>query len=354
MANQEHLDLLKQGVSIWNTWREKQGPDLQPDLRRADLSDADLRAADFIDADLRETNLRGTILNLANLGLADLRGADLRKAHLDGAILSDADLSGATLSGATLSFANLNRTYLIDADLSRTDISGANITLATLRGANLSDARVRWTIFGDLDLRMVKGLETLVHDAPSTIGTDTIERSQGDLPEAFLRGAGLSNAFITYARSLVQAPIKYYTCFISYSSKDQDFTERLHADLQGKGVRCWFAPEDLKIGEKFWHRIDESIRLYDKLLVVISQHSVESEWVEREVMAALEKERQQRKTVLFPITLDDAFKQTTAPWAADIRRSSHTGNFTQWKQHDDYQKAFDRLLQDLQADTQCK
>src|SRR5207245_3282529 len=105
-----------------------------------------------------------------------------------------------------------------------------------------------------------------------------------------------------------------------------------------------------KIGEKFWHRIDESIRLYDKLLVVLSQHSVESEWVEREVIAALEKERQQQKLVLFPITLDEVFKRTFAPWAADLRRQRHIGDFSHWKNHDNYQKAFHRLLRDLKTE----
>src|SRR5438270_11425906 len=148
--------------------------------------------------------------------------------------------------------------------------------------------------------------------------------------------------------SLVGKPIDFYSCFISYSSKDQDFAERLYADLQSKGVRCWFAPEDLKIGDKFWHRIDESIRLYDKLLVVLSEHSVQSDWVEREVMAALEKEMQ-GKTVLFPIALDNAVKDCVAPWAKDIRRSRHIGDFEHWKDHDAYQIAFKRLLRDLKA-----
>ena len=66
-------------------------------------------------------------------------------------------------------------------------------------------------------------------------------------------------------RSLVGSPIDYYSCFISYSSKDQAFAERLHADLQSKGVRCWFAPHDIRIGDRFRARIDESIRMYDKL-----------------------------------------------------------------------------------------
>jgi hypothetical protein len=43
--------------------------------------------------------------------------------------------------------------------------------------------------------------------------------------------------------------------------------------------------------------------------------------------------------------------QATEAWAADIRRTCHIGDFTKWKQHDDYQQAFERLLRDLQAGT---
>jgi len=178
------------------------------------------------------------------------------------------------------------------------------------------------TILGDVDLRGVKGLEAVLHRAPSTIGIGTIIASQGKIPEIFLREAGVPPSIIEAIPSLIGSlePIQYYSCFISYSSKDQDFAERLYADLQSKGVRCWFAPEDLKIGEKFWHRIDESIRLYDKLLVVLSEHSVTSVWVENEVMAALEKEHQQQKLVLFPIKLDETVMQTNLHWAANFRR----------------------------------
>ena len=61
------------------------------------------------------------------------------------------------------------------------------------------------------------------------------------------------------------------------------FAHRLHADLQNAGVRCWFAPHDLPIGAKTWDAIDEAIRLRDRLLVVLSEASIGSDWVEDEV-----------------------------------------------------------------------
>jgi hypothetical protein len=76
---------------------------------------------------------------------------------------------------------------------------------------------------------------------------------------------------ITYIRSLVGQPFQYYSCFISYSSHDEALAQRLHADLHDNGVRCWSAPEDLKIGDEFRPRIDESIQMYDRLLLILSE-----------------------------------------------------------------------------------
>jgi hypothetical protein len=142
---------------------------------------------------------------------------------------------------------------------------------------------------------------------------------------------------------------RFYSCFISYSSKDQKFAERLHADLQNKGVRCWYAPEDLKIGEKIRVGIDESIRVHDKLLLILSKNSMENEWVEKEVETAMERERRQKRVILFPIRLDDAVLGAESGWAADVRRSRNMGDFRRWKSHDMYSKAFEKLLRDLKA-----
>jgi len=148
----------------------------------------------------------------------------------------------------------------------------------------------------------------------------------------------------------VVEPIEYYSCFISYSSKDEAFAKKLHRDLQAEHVRCWFAPDDLKIGDKFRTKIDEAVRMYDKLLLVLTDSSVKSTWVEKEAETAFEKERKQKRTVLFPIRLDDAVMKTEEAWAADIRRTRHIGDFRKWKNPDEYQKAFGRLMQDLKAE----
>jgi hypothetical protein len=182
----------------------------------------------------------------------------------------------------------------------------------------------------------------------SIIDHQTLQQS-GPLPLAFLRGVGLPDNLIDYLPSLLNQPIQFYSCFISYSSKDQKFADRLHADLQNKGVRCWFAPHDMRTGDRFRDVIDVQIRVREKLLVVLSSASIDSEWVGDEVEAALEEERrsENRPTVLFPIRIDDAVKNTDRAWAAKIRRTRHITDFSRWKEHDTYQKVLDLLLRDL-------
>jgi len=154
---------------------------------------------------------------------------------------------------------------------------------------------------------------------------------------------------------LVANPIEYYSCFISYSHKDEEFAKRLHRDLQGERVRCWFAPESLKIGDEIRPRIDEAIRIHDKLLIVLSENSVGSPWVRKEVETAFGKEiefetkQKERRTVLFPIRLDDAVMKTDEAWAADIKLTRHIGDFREWKSHDKYKEGLGRLLRDLKA-----
>ena len=67
MADEEHLRILRQGVSTWNQWRDEH-LNIGVDLSRAKLSGAHLGGAD--------------------LRVAQLSGADLSAAFLYGAILS--------------------------------------------------------------------------------------------------------------------------------------------------------------------------------------------------------------------------------------------------------------------------
>jgi uncharacterized protein YjbI with pentapeptide repeats len=235
--------------------------------------------ARLISAKLIQANLNGVDLRVADLSVADLSNADLTVANLVGAQLGAADLSHANLSHANLSHANLN---------------GTNLHTATLSGTVLRYTVFIQTFFTDVDLSNVIGLDTCKHDGPSSIDFRTLRKSP-NLPLVFLRGVGLPDRLIDYLPSLLNQAIQFYSCFISYSAKDQDVADRLYADLQNKGVRCWFDRHDLPIGAKTRDYIDETIKLQDKLLLILSEHSIWSDWVEDEVTAAFERRGQARR-----------------------------------------------------------
>jgi len=65
----------------------------------------------------------------------------------------------------------------------------------------------------------------------------------------------------------------------------------------------------------------------------------------------MEREREQKRTMLFPIGLDNAVMDLKTGWPADIRRTRHLGDFRHWNEHAAYLKAFERLLRDLKAET---
>jgi hypothetical protein len=73
--------------------------------------------------------------------------------------------------------------------------------------------------------------------------------------------------------------------------------------------------------------------------------------VHDEVEAALEREHCENQPVLFPIRIDASVMNTDKAWAASIRRTRNIGDFSNWKNHDSYQVAFQRLLRDLKADS---
>jgi uncharacterized protein YjbI with pentapeptide repeats len=293
-----HLEILLEGVDAWNAWR-KLNPEIKPRLREVDL-----------------------------------RGQLLRKANLRGTDFTNADLRDASFRRADLSLSNLT-----GARLNRVVFSGTN-----LRGATFCNAHLYETIFADADLSGAVGLDECVHRGPSVIEQRTLTRS-GKLPATFLRGCGLLDEAIKLLKHS-RMPT-YYSCFISYSSADERFARRLFEDLQRKGIRCWFAPKDIKIGEKFRNSIDSGIRRREKLLLILSMNSLRSAWVEKEVEAAFDQEKEREEPMLFPIRLDDAALSAKEGWAADIRRARHIGDFSQWNDEDEYRSSFRRLLRDL-------
>jgi len=220
----------------------------------------------------------------------------------------------------------------------------------------MTGARLLGTLFADSTLRDIVGLDRCIHEGPSIIDFHTLDKNW-PLPRPFLLGCGLPDSYIEYLPSLLAQPIQFYSVFISYSTKDQEFADRLHADLQNKGVRCWFAPHDALAGKELHGQIRDAIRVYDKLLLLLSPRSMKSSWVKTEITLARKKERTQKRQVLFPLGLAaystirkwECFDADTGTDHAEEIRKFYIPDFSNWKSHDAYQPQFERLLKALKS-----
>lgn len=346
MANPKHVEILKQGVEVWNKWR-KDNPNIKLDLRGTDLSAKFLNNINLSGTDLSETNMYE-----ASLAWSNFDGANLINSNLSEANFSLASFIGANVSGANLLLANLFMANLEGSNFSKADLTGANLSITSVKNCNFNGSIFGSTTLSYINLGHVKNLDKARHRQSSSMGIDTIIKSKGKIPASFLRGCGVPEDFIKLIPSLIAAaPFQFYKCFISHSTKNHLFCDRLYADLQSKGVRCWYFPEDARWGRSVWGEIDKPIKIYDKLILVCSKQSLNSPAVLRELERALQREDAEGKHVLFPIRIDNYLLGKNGwdhPRKADVV-AKVAGDFRNWKDPIAYKKALDRLLRDLKA-----
>jgi uncharacterized protein YjbI with pentapeptide repeats len=427
MASKEQLSILKQGVEVWNDWRAKnlyvyadfneadlngtdlRGVDLRlahlrranlvrADLRGADLSGADLSDADFWEANLSEANLTKTKLNGASLGNAfareanlsqsNLLAANLRNTNLMHANISDANLMLANLGGADLSGANLSKTNLTKArlaginlrraDLSRARLTRTNLTKSNLMEAefigtdlietNIAEAKLGATVFANSDLSQTIGLESVDHRGPSHISMDTFILSKGRLPDVFLRGCGLSDADMEYAKlsnpelgmeELKKILYKIHALrtaqtmqisplFVSYSQANSQFVDKIGGKLAERGIRYWRDIHELKAGQ-MEKPVDGAVRQNPTVLLVLSKDSLSSDWVEHEVRTAKGLEQETGRHILCPVALDDSWKD--GRWPKRIMEQIAEYNildFSGWKDRTHFEEMFRKLIETLE------
>jgi uncharacterized protein YjbI with pentapeptide repeats len=208
MANPEHVAVLKQGVAVWNEWREENsetprlgGADLRgATLRRANLRGASLRGADLRGADLYRANLNGADLWRAELRDARLVEANLSAVNLNGGDLSQADLRRIALQGASLGEADFSDANLREARLSTADLQGAvleraNLFKAHLNRTNLMESNLRQACLSEANLTWANLTEARLSEAD--LGGADLRRadlSHADLSDAMLSGAHLERA----------------------------------------------------------------------------------------------------------------------------------------------------------------
>jgi len=92
--------------------------------------------------------------------------------------------------------------------------------------------------------------------------------------------------------------------FLSYTQQDQAIAKRISSDLATEGIQVWFDQQQILAGDSILDRIREGIRTADYLIVLLSKHSSQSEWMEREIGVAFEKFGKEETTAIIPVSID--------------------------------------------------
>ncbi|PJF44443.1 MAG: hypothetical protein CUN55_03980 [Phototrophicales bacterium] len=246
-------------------------------LQGADLTNADLCGAEMIDSDWREAKARRV----------KMIGVDAIAAKLSAVDFTDADLSGAALGNATLSFTRFQYTNLQDVDFNNAIFDN--------------------TVFVDVDLSTARNLETVRHYGPSAFDIQTLLRSEG-VADDFWRASGVPESVLQHLARMRKMPDPYYNVYISYSYPDRFFAYQLQAELRTMGVRCWLQEHQLAKNVDFYKSMKLGIRPQDRTLLLASQYTLQSWWIEDELMTAVGKSLllPKEQTPLLIIDLDGA------------------------------------------------
>ena len=220
----------------------------------------------------------------------------------------------------------------------------------------------------DADLSQAEGLTEVRHGGPSRTILAGLPRSEGrSLPASFLAGCGVADWEIELAKlhdpsvpdELGQeitntafqlrfsGPIQISPLFISYSHADAEFVESLEPKLNKRGIRFWRDVHDATAGP-LEDIVKRAMRSNPTVLLILSEDSVESDWVELEVESARRLAKELRRHVICPIALDDAWKECNWPERLRLQVEKYNIlNFSGWRDESTFDSMFVRLVDGL-------
>ncbi len=85
--------------------------------------------------------------------------------------------------------------------------------------------------------------------------------------------------------------------FLSHSTLDEPFVTSISEVLRRHGIPVWYNRTNI-IGAQQWHdEIGAALKRCDWLALILSSHSIESMWVKRELLFALQQNRFENRIV---------------------------------------------------------
>ena len=333
------------------------------DLREANLSGANLQGAHLWRSNLartnfKEANLAGSTLNRtdlsnsvlalanlsgANMSYSNMSNADLEKANLSGVDLSHSDLSWTNLSGANLRGARLVGASLDMADLTGADLQGATIINTRLNSTSLMSAVCGITTFSNCDLTRAIGLETVKHVGPSMISLDTISRSQGQVPPAFLEGAGVPQPLVAAQDAVRAAGMTYTRVLLLGSENDGELAAKVRASLAEAQAPAWFiAADDETSLQSGAINLDYAV-YYDRLVLLCTAGTLENPITSRYFASLVNGQGSAKTDSLIAVATDDVFYQREDRLCSGLRDGAVV-DFRGWEDPARYNEAFSALV----------
>jgi nucleoside phosphorylase len=144
---------------------------------------------------------------------------------------------------------------------------------------------------------------------------------------------------------------KRWTIFLSYSSQDRLFADRLYQKLCDAGITVWYDEKEILIGDDILSKIGEGLSGSDFLLVVLSETAINSNWVKAELAPKILQRVDRQKVTILPIVLGDVDPEKLANY---LGRTLLAG--TKWFRFPpgESDKAFDQLLYGITRHSQFR
>jgi hypothetical protein len=291
------------------------------------------------------------------------KDAQLWRAILDGADLRDGDFTRANLHGTSFLSSDLR-----GADLSKSSPWHVRFDRAHLERCTFDRADMGFCTFCAFDLSHAMGLGTVNNGMCTSVGTDALQATMrglvGEPPDRvqevsrFLQKCGVPDSLLSWAKAQATVSDHYCSVFISYSHADEAFAAKLYKRLLREHITAWYAPEDISPGVKIHEQVIRAIHSHDKLIVILSENSMQSDWVETEIRSARRREANEHRRILFPVALApmasiqrwECFDSDTGRDLAVDVREYFIPDFSQWEDEAVFEQKCASVLRGLKID----